>query len=360
MFILILVNVILGAEFSCKTSSQTKCDLQEQCAWTSAGCVVKLQTCTVQSQDECLNSVDCSWDTCLHQCRPFDLVDHECSQKDNFCRIKIDGKLMSKEMCTITNGCAWDMCYSSCNQNFLIPSKCKESSSQDVCKKFDVGSCFAEEGCGWDKCSKDCKKEGEIVEECVTRLGLMPGMSPMMPGMTPRMTPGMPGRMTPGMPRMTPGRMTPGRMTPRYVAPGMPGYASAGRMPMLKFDPSTGRQYKPYHRRPLLLDRSSWMWMLALPFMCMIVFCLGYNFPKGWCDSTEHTGPGGDVLLEGEEVMGSHHGRSASNFHSGAHISIMQPNSDYTTSTIHTMSSKPASQIRVPTYAPEIKGRNTY
>jgi hypothetical protein len=127
-------------------------------------------------------------------------------------------------------------------------------------------------------------------------------------------------------------------MTPM---PGMAGYAAAGRMPTIKFDPSTGRQYQPYHRRPLKLDRRVWTWLAALPFVCIILFCLGYNFPSGLCDSNES---GGDVLQEGEDM--AYRGRSHSNFRSGAHISLMHPTSDYTTSTIHTMSTKPPSQIR--------------
>jgi len=318
MFILILVNAIFGAEFSCQEQLQSTCEINPQCAWTTKGCAIKKKACIHQSQLACLNSVDCSWDTCVQQCNPSDLVTHECSIKDNFCRIKIDGKLMSKEMCTLTEGCSWDMCYSSCNQDFLIPEKCRESS--DTCDALDVGSCFAKKGCGWDKCATECRNSTIIEDDCLARLGVgtMP-MTPVMPGMRPRMTPGMP------------------------VMAGMAGYMPGnGRMPMLKFDPATGRTYKPYQRRPLMLDRRVWTWLLALPFVCIIVFCLGYHFPS--CDSGDN---GGDIICEGEDMMSPPRGRSHSNFHSGAQFSLIHQNDDYTTSTIHTMqSSKPASQIR--------------
>merc|ERR1719203_1386360 len=239
MFLLIFVNIALSSDFSCKEQSQTTCEINPQCSWTDTGCVIKLKACSYLSQDDCLDSVDCSWDTCLNKCRPLDLVEHECTKNDNFCRIKIDGKFMSKEMCTITEGCAWDMCYSTCNQKFLISSKCLESS--DTCDALDVGSCFAKKGCGWDKCETKCNQETLIQDECKARLGVR-----TVP-MTPMVRPGM--RVTPGM------------------RPGMTGYMP-GRIPMLKFDPQTGRTYKPYHRRPLMLDRRVWTWLLALPFVC--------------------------------------------------------------------------------------------
>lgn len=308
MFTLLLVNAIIGAEFSCKDQIQPMCEIHPQCAWTSKGCIIKTKACINQAQDSCLNSVDCSWDTCLHQCRPLDLVEHECTMNDNFCRIKIDGKLMTKEMCTVTEGCAWDMCHSSCNQKFLIPSKCQDSPSN--CEDLDVGSCFAQEECGWDTCDNHCKNETTIDDECLTRLGVR--TVPMTPGMRPGMTGYIPGRM------------------------------------QLKFDTTTGRQYKPYHPRPLMLDRRVWTWLAALPFICMIVFCLGYHFPSGLCDNENNTG--GDYLQEGEDILSPPpRGLSQSGFRSGAHASLMNPThtSDHTTSTIHTMqSSKPASQIR--------------
>lgn len=137
--------------------------------------------------------------------------------------------------------------------------------------------------------------------------------------------------MTPGMP----------------IMPGMAGYGARGRMPMLKYDAATGRKYMPYHRRPLVLDRRVWTWLAALPFICIVLFSLGYNFPS--CDAGDDDGPGGALLQEGgEDILSPHHrGRSQSNFRSH-NMSLMNPTSDYTSSTIHTMTtqSKPPSQIR--------------
>lgn len=295
MLHLILITAALSADFSCKKLLfPNTCEVYPQCGWSGQECKIRPEACSYLIQDSCLNSVDCSWDTCTNECLPLELVKHECTVRDNFCQVKIQGKSMDKKMCLETEGCGWDKCYSNCNEKFMIPEKCKEPTT---CKDLDVGTCMSENGCGWDECSHKCSKDTLITDECKKRLGVLP----MMPGMP-------------------------------------------GRMPMQKYDPMTGRKYLPYHRRPLKLDRRVWTWIIALPFVCIFIFCLGYNFPSGLCDSSEKQS-GGDYIIaeEGEYDVR----RSASNYRPN-HISLLPPQSDYTTSTLHTMQSanKPPSQKR--------------
>lgn len=55
-------------------------------------------------------------------------------------------------------------------------------------------------------------------------------------------------------------------------------------MPTVRYDPITGRQYHPYQKRPMTLSSKVWTWILSLPFLCMLVFLMGFYFPSDLCD----------------------------------------------------------------------------
>lgn len=167
----------------------------------------------------------------------------------------------------IDKHCAWDTCSNECDFSALLSADCAtQSLTDDYCSMSVLGkpmtksNCQELVGCAWDQCSDACAELHSIQSDCVLRLGILP-VNPMMPG-----------------------GMYPGSA----MYPGYRGYYPGTRgRPLLKYDVETGRRYRPYQRRPLTLDKKVWTWVLALPFICALMFLSGFWFPSDVCGPSE-------------------------------------------------------------------------
>lgn len=289
MMFSLLVLLVAGSKHACtRFSNSENCDSDINCMWTDS---CQQNTCSNNVQDACLQSEHCSWNTCSNECEPTSRVTTECGKNKNFCTVQIDGKYFSRDMCTATPGCMWDMCYNQCNQAFLVPVQCQE----ECIDQLTEPSCIEASGCGWNACDGTCQKEDIVPKDCAQKLG------------APAYNPGTYGRAT------------------------------------MRYDPKTGRMYRPYQKRPMVLTHKVWTWVLALPPVCLIIFFIGFYFPQDICDSSDADMYGGDYVEEGE-LPSMHHHSQYSNLEP---LKLQPPISDISSSTLHTMlSSKAASQTR--------------